>query len=139
MRISDWSSDVCSSDLFEGPCRAAAAQARALLMMAAADRWDADWEDCDTQDGFVLHGKQRLRFGEVAAAAALLDPPAEPVYRASSADPLYGKELTRPALPATADGSGNYPGDHRLPDLVFPQTRPGPPGPPRLHATPPAQ
>src|SRR3546814_20845137 len=72
MRISDWSSDVCSSDLFEGPCRAAAAQARALLMMAAADRWDADWEECDTQDGFVLHGKQRLRFGEVAAAAAQL-------------------------------------------------------------------
>src|SRR3546814_3042420 len=119
MRISDWSSDVCSSDLFEGPCRAAAAQARALLMMAAADRWDADWEECDTQDGFVLHGKQRLRFGEVAAAAALLDPPAEPVYRAHSADPLYGKELTRLDLPAKVDGSANYAGDIRLPDMVF--------------------
>ena len=29
--------------MFEGPCRAAAAQARVLLMMAAAKRWDADW------------------------------------------------------------------------------------------------
>ena len=50
--------------MFEGPCRAAAAQARALLMMAAAARWDADWEDCDTQDGFVILGKKKLRFGE---------------------------------------------------------------------------
>ena len=118
--------------MFEGPCRAAAAQARALLMMAAADRWDADWQECDTQDGFVLFGKQRLRFGEVAAAAALLDPPAEPVYRASSADPLYGKELTRLDLPAKIDGSANYAGDIRLPDMVFAAIRQGPLGATRL-------
>src|SRR3546814_9795837 len=118
--------------MFEGPCRAAAAQARALLMMAAADRWDADWEECDTQDGFVLHGKKRLRFGEVAAAAALLDPPAEPVYRAHSADPLYGKELTRLDLPAKVDGSANYAGDIRLPDMVYAAIRQGPLGATRL-------
>src|SRR3546814_11987535 len=113
--------------MFEGPCRAAAAQARALLMMAAADRWDADWEECDTQDGFVLHGKKRLRFGEVAAAAALLDPPAEPVYRAQSADPLYAKALTRLHLPAKVAGSDNYAADTRLPAIVFAATRTGPP------------
>src|SRR3546814_18720925 len=81
--------------MFEGPCRDAAAQARALLMMEAARRWDANWEDCDTQDGFVVHDGKRLRFGELAAAAAGLTPPAQPVYRAGSPDPLYGKELTR--------------------------------------------
>jgi isoquinoline 1-oxidoreductase beta subunit len=118
--------------MFEAPCRAAAAQARALLMMAAADRWDADWQDCDTQDGFVLRGKKRLRFGEVAAAAALLDPPAEPVYRAPAADPLYGKELTRLDLPAKIDGSANYAGDIRLPDMVFAAIRQGPVGATRL-------
>jgi isoquinoline 1-oxidoreductase beta subunit len=118
--------------MFEAPCRAAAAQARALLMMAAARRWDADWEQCDTQDGFVTLGKKKLRFGEVAAAAALLDPPAEPVYRASSADPLYGKELTRLDLPAKVDGSANYAGDIRLPDMVFAAIRQGPLGATRL-------
>ncbi|MBO9695509.1 MAG: xanthine dehydrogenase family protein molybdopterin-binding subunit [Sphingopyxis sp.] len=118
--------------MFEAPCRAAAAQARALLMMAAARRWDADWEACDTQDGFVTHGKKRLRFGDVAAAAALLEPPAEPVYRASSADPLYGKELTRLDLPAKVDGSANYAGDIRLPDMVFAAIRQGPLGATRL-------
>ncbi len=118
--------------MFEAPCRAAAAQARALLMMAAANRWDADWEECDTQDGFVTHGKNRLRFGDVAAAAALLEPPAEPVYRASSSDPLYGKELTRLDLPAKIDGSANYAGDIRLPDMVFAAIRQGPVGATRL-------
>lgn len=118
--------------MFEGPCRAAAAQARALLMMAAAKRWDADWEQCDTQDGFVTFGKKKLRFGEVAAAAALLEPPAEPVYRASSPDPLYGKELTRLDLPAKIDGSANYAGDIRLPDMVFAAIRQGPLGATRL-------
>src|SRR3546814_1319968 len=58
--------------MFEGPCRDAAAQARALLMMEAARRWDANWQECDTQDGFVLHQGKRLRFGERAAAAAQL-------------------------------------------------------------------
>ena len=118
--------------MFEGPCRAAAAQARALLMMAAAARWDAEWEDCDTQDGFVILGTKKLRFGELAAAAALLDPPTEPVYRASSGDPLYGKELTRLDLPAKIDGSANYAGDIRLPDMVFAAIRQGPLGATRL-------
>ena len=118
--------------MFEAPCRAAAAQTRALLMMAAAKRWDADWEECDTQDGFVTHGKKRLRFGDVAAAAALLEPPAEPVYRAAAADPLYGKELTRLDLPAKVDGSANYAGDIRLPDMVFAAIRQGPLGATRL-------
>lgn len=120
--------------MFEAPCRDAAAQARALLMMAAARRWDADWEACDTQDGFVILGAKKLRFGEVAAAAALLEPPAEPVYRASSADPLYGKELTRLDLPAKVDGSANYAGDIRLPDMIFAAIRQGPVGATRLKA-----
>ncbi|WP_432769120.1 MAG: xanthine dehydrogenase family protein molybdopterin-binding subunit [Sphingopyxis sp.] len=118
--------------MFEGPCRAAAAQARALLMMAAARRWDADWEECDTQDGFVTLGNRKLSFGELAAAAALLEPPAVPVYRASSADPLYGKELTRLDLPAKVDGSANFAGDIRLPDMVFAAIRQGPLGATRL-------
>lgn len=118
--------------MFEAPCRDAAAQARALLMMAAADRWDADWEECDTQDGFVVLGKKRLRFGELASVAATLTPPDEPIYRASSADPLYGKELTRLDLPSKVDGSANYAADIRLPDMVFAAIRQGPIGATRL-------
>lgn len=121
-----------SVQMFEGPCRDAAAQARALLMMAAAKRWDADWESCDTAQGFVTLGQKRLRFGELAAVAATLTPPAVPVYRANSADPLYGRELTRLDLPAKVDGSANFAGDIRLPGLVFAAIRQGPVGATRL-------
>lgn len=118
--------------MFEGPCRDAAAQARAMLMMAAARRWDADWQSCDTSKGFVTWKKNKLRFAQVAAAAALLDPPTEPIYRATSSDPLYGKELTRLDLPAKVDGSVNYAGDIRLPDIVYASIRQGPVGATRL-------
>lgn len=121
-----------SVQMFEGPCRAAAAQARAMLMMAAAARWDADWTACDTAAGFVTLGKRKLRFGELAAAAAAMTPPAEPQYRAVSADPLYGQDVTRLDLPAKVDGSMNFAGDIRLPGMVYAAIRQGPAGDTRL-------
>src|SRR5690606_34229118 len=54
----------------EGPCRMAAAAARAVLCMAAAQRWGVAWEECDAAAGFVRHGERRLRFAELAAEAA---------------------------------------------------------------------
>ena len=51
---------------------------------------------------------------------------------ASSADPLYGKEVIRLDLPAKVDGSANYAGDIRLPDMVFAAIRQGPLGATRL-------
>src|SRR3546814_4745065 len=53
-------------------------------------------------------------------------------YRASSTDPLYGKELTRLDLPAKVDGSAKYAGDIRLPDMVYAAIRQGPLGATRL-------
>ena len=121
-----------SVQMFEDPCRAAAAQARAMLMMAAAARWDADWQDCDTEGGFVTLGQQKLRFGDLAGEAAAMTPPAEPQYRAGSAEPLYGQELTRLDAPAKVDGSMNYAGDIRLPGMVYAAVRQGPVGDTRL-------
>lgn len=118
--------------MFEGPCRDAAAQCRALLMMAAAQRWDVPWQDCDTSAGFVTHGDKKMRFAEVAASAALLTPPSEPIYRSHNPNPLYGKPLTRLDLPAKVDGSANYAGDIRLPGMVYAAIRQGPLGDSRL-------
>ncbi len=121
-----------SVQMFEGPCRAAAAQARAMLMMAAAARWDADWTACDTAAGFVTLGDRKLRFGELAEDAARQVPPVEPQYRAANAEPLYGEEVMRLDLPAKVDGSMNYAGDIRLPGLVYAAIRQGPVGDTRL-------
>jgi isoquinoline 1-oxidoreductase beta subunit len=118
--------------MFEAPCRDAAAQARAMLMMAAARRWDVDWQDCDTADGFITHGDKKMRFAEVAASAALMTPPSEPIHRSNNPNPLYGKPLTRLDLPAKVDGSANYAGDIRLAGMVYAAIRQGPLGDSKL-------
>ena len=63
---------------FERPCREAGAAARAMLAMAAAERWGVSWEACETSEGFVLHGEQRLSFAELAEEAGEYDPPDPP-------------------------------------------------------------
>jgi len=58
--------------------REAGAMARALLVEAAARRWGVDPDRCRTEQGRVLHpnGRDALRYGELAAEAARLEPPA---------------------------------------------------------------
>jgi isoquinoline 1-oxidoreductase beta subunit len=66
---------------FESDCRAAGAAARAMLAMAAAERWDVAWEECEVAEGIVTHGQRRARFGELAAEAARMTPPDPPPLR----------------------------------------------------------
>ncbi|MDB5738556.1 MAG: isoquinoline 1-oxidoreductase, partial [Sphingomonas bacterium] len=117
---------------FEAPLRAAGATARALLCMAAAEHWDADWRACDTQAGFVVRGTDRLRFGDLAARAAVLTPPKEPPLRKIGAGGISGQPLPRLDAPAKLDGSVRFAADVRLPDMVFCAIREAPPGDSRL-------
>src|SRR3954470_5159261 len=61
---------------FEAPLREAGAGARALLSLAAAARWNVDWEELDSHDGFVWRGADRLPFAALAEEAAALALPA---------------------------------------------------------------
>lgn len=117
---------------FEAPLRAAAAVARAQLIAVAADRWDVTAEECDAVDGFVIHQAKRLRFGELAAAAADQTPPAAPPLRMTDQDRLTGESLPRLDTPAKLDGSANFAADVRLPNMVFAAIRQGPLGTVRL-------
>jgi isoquinoline 1-oxidoreductase beta subunit len=128
--------DGTSLAAYETPCREAAASARALLAMAAAERWDAaGWEECEAADGFVTLGDKRLSFGELALEAAGLTPPDPPPLR-----PLPPQEVPSPMgaeapvffprldLPAKSDGSYQFAGDVRLPGMVYAAIRHGPVG-----------
>src|SRR5256712_5037842 len=55
--------------------RQAGATARALLVQAAAQRFGVKPADCRTENGVVIAGNRRARYGELAAAAAQLPPP----------------------------------------------------------------
>lgn len=117
---------------FEGPVRDCAAAARAMLCMAAADRWDADWLECEAVGGFVSWQRRRLRFGELVGEAATYRPPSTPPLRAMGSGPLAGRPLPRLDLPAKIDGSINFAADVRLPGMVFAAIRQGPHGHTRL-------
>ena len=117
---------------WEGICRQAGAAARALLLQAAARRWDADWRQCRVQAGFVLYGRQRLRFAALAADAARESVPDPLPLGVQGAGALTGKPLPRLDAPAKVDGSANFAGDLRLPDMVHCAVRAGPTGDSRL-------
>mgnify|MGYP002652023619 CR=1 FL=1 len=111
---------------FEAPLREAGAAARVLLCKAGAARWDADWRDCDAADGFVVMGEKRLRFGELAEAAARGRLPDDLPLRFGDNGRLSGQSLPRLDTPAKVDGSANFAADIRLPDMVFASIRQGP-------------
>jgi len=119
---------------FEQPCREAGAAARAMLAMAAADRWSVPWEECEAEGGFIVHQRQRLSFAELAAEASRHAPPDPPPLRpAPPADRASGIEVVdreiawpRLDLPSKVDGSYQFAGDVRLPGLVHAAIRHGP-------------
>jgi isoquinoline 1-oxidoreductase beta subunit len=113
---------------FEQPLREAAATARAMLIGAAADRWNIDPASCDTADGFVISGVRTLTFGELAEEAADRKPPARPPPRTGGKSRLTGQPLQRLDGPAKADGSWRFAGDVRLPGMLFASARIAPPG-----------
>ena len=83
---------------YETPLREAAASARAMLCMAAAERWYVSWEACRTEGGLVLHEDKALGFGALATEASAFDPPrVPPLLPASAAD--TGEALEPDALP----------------------------------------
>jgi isoquinoline 1-oxidoreductase subunit beta len=125
IRITAYSTSVRA---FEQPLREAAATARAMLIGAAADRWNVDPASCDTADGFVISGVRTVTFGELAEEAADRSPPAHPPLRSGGKSRLAGQPLQRLDGPAKADGSWRFAGDVRLPGMLFGSARMAPPG-----------
>ena len=125
MRITAGSTSIRA---FEQPLRHAGAVARAMLIAAAAERWDVDPGDCDTADGFVLNRARTFTFAELAEEAADQDPPSNPGRRTSAKGRLAGQPLPRLDLPAKSDGSFRFAADVRLPGMLFASARLAPPG-----------
>lgn len=122
---------------YELPVREAAASVRAVLCMAAADRWDVAWEECRAGDGFITHEDRRLSFGALAAAAADYSPPSPPPLFTTPPGETQeggeqGDELSDPItfprldLPAKVDGSFQFATDLRLPGMVYAAIKHGP-------------
>ena len=113
---------------FEQPLREAAAVARVMLVGAAADRWNVGPDECETADGFVIHGGRTFTFGELAEEAATRTPPRSAQLQNGTKSRLIGQPLQRLDGPGKSNGSLRFGGDVRLPQMLFASARLAPPG-----------
>ena len=96
------------------------ATARALLVQAAAMRWQVAAAECSVQDGAIVHlpSGRRASFAELAEAAARLPMPTEVVVdRRGIPRAAAGPGRARAAEFALLDGSAVFGVDVRLPNL----------------------
>ncbi|HEV2697338.1 MAG TPA: xanthine dehydrogenase family protein molybdopterin-binding subunit [Terriglobales bacterium] len=102
------------------PMRKAGAQAREMLISAAAQEWKVARDACKAEDSFVLHLKssRKLSYGSLASQAAKLPVPDNPPLK-SEGFKIVGKRLPRLDTPSKVDGSAIYGIDFRVPDMKY--------------------
>ncbi|HCR55284.1 MAG TPA: isoquinoline 1-oxidoreductase, partial [Cytophagales bacterium] len=72
--------------------RMAGATAREMLKSAAAQKWNVNASDCTTENGYVIHGSNKLGYGEVATLAASMEVPAEVKLKDPSTYKIIGTD-----------------------------------------------
>lgn len=101
--------------------RTAGAAARQMLLECAAARWDVPVAECTTALSHVQHNAsgRSLAYGELAADAALLEPPANPVLKTPDQWNIMGKAISRNDIPAKVDGTAPYGIDAHSEDMLY--------------------
>jgi len=97
--------------------RTAGAMARDMLVRAAAAQWKTDPKRLHTEKGYVVRGKQRLSFGQLAVAAQALTPPKKVQLKDRKDWKILGKPMRRLDSPEKITGKAQFGIDVRLPDL----------------------
>ena len=101
--------------------RTAGAAAREMLMETAAARWDVPVEELTTELSHVRHNAsgRSFSYGELAAQAAVLEPPENPRLKDRSQFNIMGKAISRNDIPAKVDGSAMYGLDAHSDDMLY--------------------
>jgi len=97
--------------------RQAGALARAMLVRAAAANWKTDAKKLRTENGFVLRGKERLSYGELAVAAQGQTPPQSFKLKNRKDWKILGKPTRRLDSPEKVTGKAGFGIDVRFPGL----------------------
>jgi isoquinoline 1-oxidoreductase beta subunit len=99
--------------------RQAGATARALLIAAAAQKWGVQPVDCHTEKGFVLSGKHKAAYGELADAAARLPVPNETKLKDAKDFSLIGKPTRRLDSKVKVSGAAEFGLDVKRPNMLI--------------------
>jgi isoquinoline 1-oxidoreductase beta subunit len=103
------------------PLRNAGAMARAMLVQAAAQRWNVDPASCTTARGEVSHSasNRKLNYGALIDAAARITPPKNVALKDPAQFALIGTPLKRFDTPDKVNGKVVYGIDAMLPGMKF--------------------
>ena len=99
--------------------RNAGAMARALLIQAAAAKWNKPAADCRSENGFVICGEQKISYGQVADAAAKLPAPSDVKLKDAKDFRLIGKPTRRLDSAAKVSGKAEFGIDVKRPDMLI--------------------
>jgi len=99
--------------------RVAGAQARIMLVQAAADRWKTDPSKCKASNGVISYGDKKLTYGQVADAASKLTPPKEVKLKDPKNFKYVGKPLKRLDTYGKTNGTTQFGIDVRLPGMLY--------------------
>lgn len=107
------------------PLRVAGAQARRVLLDAAAGRWGVPVSELTTEPSTVVHAKtgRKMGYGEIASLATApaelpkIDPAKD--LKPANRYRLLGKSTPRVDVPAKTNGSAQYGIDARVPGMVY--------------------
>ncbi len=105
------------------PMRQAGAQVRELLLTAAAQRWGVERNDCQAENGAVVHTptQRRLLYGELAESASTIPTVKldQVPLKAAKDFRFIGKPTGRVDTPCKVDGSAIFGIDVRVPGMLF--------------------
>jgi len=105
------------------PMRRAGAQAREVLVAAAAQRWNVARTECQAERGTIVHAAtgRRFRYSELVKTASRLPvPPLDEVPLKDRARFRFiGTGMPRVDTPAKVDGSAMFGIDVRVPEMLY--------------------
>ncbi|TWB87074.1 isoquinoline 1-oxidoreductase beta subunit [Bradyrhizobium macuxiense] len=101
------------------PMRKAGATAKAMLVAAAAKRWNVEPASCRAENGEVLHAAsgRKLGYGELAADAAQMPVPENVTLKSPADFKLIGTPAKRLDTPSKVNGTAVYGIDARPPGV----------------------
>jgi len=113
------------------PMRIAGAQARRVLLDAAAAKWGVPVGELSTQPSVVVHeaSGRRLGYGEIAAfaqAPAELPGIADKDLKAPAKFRFIGKDVARAELPSKVTGAAQFAIDAQVPGMLYAAVRQSP-------------
>ena len=96
------------------------AMARVMLISAAAQSWGVDTQSCHAEKGFVVHAAsgRRASFGNLAKAAAKLEPPKDVALKDPKDFTIIGKSMQRLDTPSKTNGTAQFGLDVYIPGML---------------------